>query len=155
VFLLTIDWGDVPTWISALTTTGALIAAGWIVGIELRRDWRSGERLARAEQADLVAAWRHQEDASRVQLKNASHLPVYNFSIEFSSVELDKRFEATLPLLPPGEHTLKYPPEIVHVTARHRLVDLDLRDQYAIRITFTDSADRTWRRDEYGVLEPA
>lgn len=50
------DWGDLPTWVSAVTTTGALFAAAGVVGLELKRE-RRGEASALADQATKVAAW--------------------------------------------------------------------------------------------------
>lgn len=108
---MTIDWGDAPTWLSAIVSAAALGAAT-MAGVAARNTWRlEHERdLARqdsekAAQASLVAAypgWGHElaraegwlrkdggwEDPSfgydcpAVLVRNASELPVYDVVIE-------------------------------------------------------------------------
>ena len=68
--------GDVPSWIEAVATVAAFLAAAWAVvrtgdllkieqGRDHDRDRETAElreRTERAEQADMVAAWSHVEE---------------------------------------------------------------------------------------------
>jgi hypothetical protein len=80
VTVLAIDWGDVPTWVGAITTLGALIAAGVLIRVELRRDHREQGRLERNEQADKVAAW-FDDESGKILIRNGSSLPIYNVRV--------------------------------------------------------------------------
>lgn len=76
-------WGDVPGWIEALATVGALIAAivavraFWrVLGIEQARERDRLVERERGQQADQVAAWLSVKPALTVL--NGSSLPVYD-----------------------------------------------------------------------------
>jgi hypothetical protein len=97
-----VDWGDVPTWVGALTTIGALIAAGWLVKVELGRDRRTTEASARAQQADLVASWNDQVDSdSWAVVRNGSQLPIYDVYVDlFDWSGVEHQYWANFDLVP-------------------------------------------------------
>jgi hypothetical protein len=88
-----LNWGDFPTWISAVASVGALIfaalaaiAAYRLFKVETERDSRQGDEERRARQAHAVSAW-YALDAERrlygCHLRNASDSPVYDVAIEY------------------------------------------------------------------------
>lgn len=156
--MLVVDWGDIPTWISALTTLGALVAAGWVVRIELRREEqaviaRADERAARerSEQADNVAAWPDwNRDRPAILIRNGSQLPIYNVRLEFTSGARSPRRIQPMPMLAPGDHHAAYPGDIVSDDGTGNFSDTS--HLWNVRLRFVDSAGRDWVRDEYGIL---
>jgi hypothetical protein len=94
VYVSNIDWGDVPTWITAVAAVFALIAAAIAVSHSLRllkleqqREDRAEtmerarqDREARAEQADQIAVWISSPDTALVF--NGSAQPVYAAHVE-------------------------------------------------------------------------
>lgn len=97
-----VQWGDVPTWVSAAGTVMALIFAAVaavmakrVYTIESRRDQqneidrRERDEQKRAEQASRVSAWYAAEKAESGELtwgaviRNASELPVYDVNVEY------------------------------------------------------------------------
>jgi hypothetical protein len=156
--LLTLDWGDVPTWVGALTTLGALIAAGALVKVELRRDRRTEREAqqrrdgqARAEQADLVAAWKDQKDSdSWATIRNGSELPVYDVELElFETTGTVRQYTVEVGVVPPSDH--------MDIWVVQNSVGTDVHSpgrprEFAVSITFRDTAGREWKRDTAGVL---
>ena len=161
------DWGDVPTWINALTTTGALVAAALVVRIELKREER-GEEAALSAQAEQVAAWHRYwtpSEARRygdtlgsidrwsgwgIELMNDSGLPIYDVQIRvmvFNAADglwHEVGEWSVAGTLPPGR-TRHQPPETTAL-----LVDMDQR---RVEVRFRDSAGTSWRRDYDGHLQ--
>lgn len=163
----TLQWGDVPTWLGALTTLAALIAAAKVVRIELKRELRTEQLLeddrataARAAQADLVAAW--QAPGARVQLMvlNGSPLPIY--AVALAVLYQDDpmpMFTDVRSVLPPGEHAFDYPEELVAQLDHDDLgnygdgMAFDAWDQLMISLHFRDTAGRKWIRHPDGWLQ--
>lgn len=138
--LHTIDWGDVPTWVSAITTAGALIAAGFVVRIELRRDKRQTDAAERAEQADQVAVWHQAYPRVGVVIHNGSVLPIYSVAVSFDCNDTLVRVALDQPV-PPGDYLIHYPAAMaVHA------------GEAALEITFEDTAGRSWLRAADGRL---
>ncbi|MEV6133605.1 hypothetical protein AB0M05_43545 [Streptomyces violaceusniger] len=92
-----IDWGSVPTWISALGTTGALSATSWVIV----RD----RRLERRKDPERVVCRIEEINEARMAVKvhNTSDRPVYGTSVlawtdgEFEDEEL-RAEDTTRPL---------------------------------------------------------
>lgn len=154
-----VDWGDVPTWLSAVTTLGALFAAGWVVVIELGRE-RRAERLleeqrdaaARSEQANLVAAWSDWDrERPCILIRNGSALPIYNVRVELTHHSQPTRPYEVQVILPPGDHRAVYPADIVGYDALGDVTDSSMT--WSIRLNFYDAAGRSWMRDELGRLQ--
>jgi hypothetical protein len=139
--LASLDWGDVPTWIGAVATMLAFIAA-WVAA---RAAWRvlelerTRDRLRREVedrvQADRVAAWpslgpSNPDDPDSPEVwgatvRNASELPVYQVKVEFQSISPTRGTRMVIfELVVPGEWhlneqlSLLYPHDHSKVTAR-------------------------------------
>lgn len=139
--VLAVDWGDVPTWISAITTLGALIAAAVLIGVEVRRDRRGIQQAERQDQADKVAAWKQGSRSTRhILVRNGSQLPIYKVLVlvVYSRGSKVLRVDS----VPPGDHPLTFPDSM---PGDPDAVDLELY--------FTDTAGRAWLRDSDGRLE--
>ncbi|MGC5236847.1 hypothetical protein [Streptomyces albogriseolus] len=80
-----IDWGSVPTWFSAIGTTGSLIATVTIV----LRDRRKDER----EDAACFAVWTDPEEVidyrPALRLHNAAGRPVFDVTAHFYAYWVD------------------------------------------------------------------
>jgi hypothetical protein len=150
----TISWGDVPTWVVAIATIFAFIAAGFaavrakqMFDLEHRRDLHDGE-MRRREQASRVSAWvvqAHEQGASpRIALRNASDLPVYSVRYQIST---DSHgigvFGNTIIALPPESEPLTVP--LVEVSS-------DLAENIGVVIEFRDAAGDCWQRNSGGRL---
>ena len=171
-----VDWGDVPTWIVALTTLGVLIAAGVLLRGEVGRDHRvlaadaerrdkeaaaeeeRREREASSHQADHVAAWCGQADNQTRDHKlffgNGSALPVYDVVVTWVLPD-----GATLPqepyaLMGPGRTVDAIPSDVLEARTE-RFPDLnswEFAGKLKVGIRFRDTAGRVWERDAKGVL---
>lgn len=152
------EWGDVPTWVGAVTSTAALtaavvaaFAARRILGIEIGRDeGQAHER--RSRQAELVAAWLT-DRASRDRpapatrwvclLRNVSAVPVYDVLLTYQ-VGDTRHVDEVFPQMPPGDHER----DVVDAAAfalAHGTDDVELT------MSFTDAAGRRWTRNRVGL----
>lgn len=151
---MTIDWGDVPTWVGAITTLGALIAAGMVLRVEMRRDRDAAEDRARSEQAMFCAAWPGltARGGHVVFFRNGSQLPVYDVRITIRNEE-GRVLEVgdTERIQPPGERTYGWPNEVFDVDELGDRIR-DNREQWFPECSFTDAAGRVWFRDWKGTL---
>jgi hypothetical protein len=117
-----VHWGDVPGWVSAVSTAGAFATGGWL----LKRELDEGQRRQQAEaqleddrrrqQASSVAAWPDRLEwpegesgfppnhRAVVQVHNASTLPVYEASLIFTAEDGVAR-PWPLGVVPPGLET--------------------------------------------------
>jgi arabinogalactan oligomer / maltooligosaccharide transport system substrate-binding protein len=176
VLVAALQWGDVPSWLSAGVTLAALVFAVVAV-VVARRTYRleSGRDLVNAEarqqqdlfvrrsQAALVSAWWAKEDGHQdrprdpswaVHLRNASDAPVYKAHLTVMGMgEHARRKALELSVVPPTQaptiHAVKIP------TARGDRERDSLGhplSEYRVSLRFTDSAGVRWIRDEYGSL---
>ena len=161
-----VDWGDFPTWVSSVTTTLALVAAGIVVKIELDRDRvREEERQAlgvkseQADQADRVAAWFDPRDGlNLVRFRNATDLPVYDVVLTITPSGSSGFRAEFIPLIPPGLEDIQPPgPCSEFLRAHSEHLGAEAKDAYLRRthvvIEFRDAAERRWRRNANGTLE--
>jgi hypothetical protein len=91
-----INWGDVPTWVTAAATWLAALAALLTLGAALWAGvvaWRSltharGE--AEADQARLIGAWlrppRGEQLGTDLAVVNQSNMPVWDFTVHITSL---------------------------------------------------------------------
>lgn len=172
-WLAALEWGDVPTWFSALGGIGALIAATAarasldVLRIESQRDQDADERAQRA-QADLVAAWLETEDATDmgawyIRVVNASQIPVYELDIQtvssFSWPD-DEGFNARyLAVAPPGETHIPIEDLLNHIGRHLPLTEwgmlrntVGVHASHDVWITFRDAAGGEWIRSATGTL---
>jgi hypothetical protein len=121
-----IEWGDVPTWVGACGTVGALAFAaaaafvGWqLYKVESRRDHdteqdrRSREFEQRRAQAARISAWPSNtgEDAQGnvhintlgILVRNASELPIFDLAIRFYWRQGPSSFQPLWQTSPSGE----------------------------------------------------
>lgn len=164
------DWGDVPTWLNAIVTTGALVAAAiaaraaWaVLGFQRDTESKRGEAEERAAQADLVAAWHDTWRVGRsatlrsrgAVLLNQSPLPVYELTVAFLGPDNIKRASVTLPVVPPGEQKVSWPYELRTPAGQdeHRVpLYVESLSEFSVAIDFRDTAGRLWYRDRDGRL---
>lgn len=170
------DWGDVPSWVEAVSTSLALIAASvavakssTLLGIERTRDTKRDEaadqrRAAdeQAAQADAVAAWVDwfQADSStsrldRMRLRgwvivvvNTSPLPIYDFMGTLAGRNGIPLGRVSRSLLPTGKHTLEFPSG----AAPKEQHEFETAREMRVAIEFRDTAGRQWKRDRHGQL---
>jgi hypothetical protein len=178
VFRHQFHWGDVPTWLMAVTTLLALAAAVFagmvayaLLSIEDERDLK-GRRDQAEEQARKVAAWYDTweapplfgPDAPRpalepevvqgARISNASDLPVYHVRVSFCvPVDPWQDWREGVRYTPPKVRTVLPPGN-----ETQELPD-DVREQHQqstaewqVVIEFTDAAGKVWRRDAQGRL---
>lgn len=170
------NWGDVPTWLGALVTAAALIAAFKVYKIESDRDARAATerreqfQAERRAQADKVAAWyayfrpqyssapmtAFREQGWAAFIRNASDLPIYDVEIDFyyvipnappGNVPSRRGSSDQIPVVPPQEETyIKTPSGVLDQ------VDAESKANHSVAIEFRDTAGARWRRDIYGKL---
>lgn len=161
-------------WATAVVAAGALAAAvvaarvSWrVLQIELDRDSERREVAERAAQADSVAAWATTVDHEFAELtvprslgavvRNASSLPVYNLVVTFIGPDGTDRARITVPVFPPGEDQFHCPIEPRRPERQDDEVPVyaESFSEFAVALTFRDTAGRTWVRDQHGQLAKA
>ncbi|WCN83165.1 hypothetical protein [Micromonospora sp. LH3U1] len=132
-----VDFGNVPTWISGLGTTGALL----INSILLRKAFKErGEMLEekRRDQASLVTAWLD-PDSRSIKIRNGSEAAIDNCFVFIDSRTGDKKefdlVEYWVGAVPP-----KATNEVAPRTEQPRHWKLN-------GVQFQDSRGRLWTRD--------
>lgn len=172
-----VNWGDVPTWVSASVTLMALIFAVVAVVVARRTYRLESERdrinaaarqkqdaFVRRSQAALVSAWwaKDEQNPARkgrhswaVYLRNASNAPVYKAHLTVMGTgSRAERKARELPVVPPTHepviHTVELPGVKAGSDCDHR--GLPLAD-YRVSLRFTDATGVRWMRDEYGYLK--
>jgi arabinogalactan oligomer / maltooligosaccharide transport system substrate-binding protein len=171
-----VNWGDVPTWVSAGVTLGALIFAVAAVlvarrafRLELERDRVNAEirqrqdAYVRRSQSALVSAWWGSADESHARsrsagawgafLRNASETPIYkaNMTIVGGGNQAGPKV-MEFPVVPPTRQ-----PVFHSVTMSRAAPVAGQRGARAapdckVSLRFTDAAGIRWVRDEYGAL---
>jgi arabinogalactan oligomer / maltooligosaccharide transport system substrate-binding protein len=169
VLVAAVQWGDVPSWFSALVTLAALVFAVVAVVVS-RRTFRleSDRDLVNAaarqrSQAALVSAWWAKEEGHQdrprghswaVHLRNASDAPVYKAHLTVMGMgEHARRKALELSVVPPTQapaiHAVEIPgaeEDKEHDSLGHPL------SEYRVSLRFTDATGVRWIRDEYGSL---
>ncbi|MGP4026148.1 hypothetical protein [Actinomadura sp. 3N407] len=171
-----LDWGDVPTWVSALVAVLTLVGlvltviyAHRIYRLESERDERAAEeRRARYEaesrsQAEKIAAWFAPasndvpgENSFGAFVRNASDLPVFDIYPVFRPASDGEPtdggdwFFENIAVLPP--HETKF--ILLELTEdEYEEVPHHLRNEmFLVEITFRDAAGVRWIRSADGSL---
>lgn len=101
-------WGDIPTWVTAIATVLALVAAGFaahsswnVLKHEREREADRRRRAEQAEQADLVAVL-PAPGRGRAVIQNASALPVYRVVVVYVVKSGERHESPELAVVPPG-----------------------------------------------------
>lgn len=144
---------DIPIWLTAIGTCGAVIVSLWLAGRQERRH----DRIERRKQAELVTAWLGKEESfpdglfQNIVIQNSSEQCVYRLvaslvsiqgAFRQSAVGSDGRFQRAVGQIPPGA----YPTKVK--SAGH---GMNLR--LGIEIAFADAAGVNWLRRGDGRLE--
>lgn len=166
-FHVAADWGDIPTWVSAIGTLVALAFAAVaarsaikVYEIESRRDRvhaderkRQLEFVRRAQAAMVSAWWGTQTGSDGVSrwgafVRNASETPIYQTRVSVVKVfEPDISDSFGISVLPPTADPAFYPSTVWVSSAAER----DVPD-FRVEMTFTDSVGIRWIRDQQGKL---
>lgn len=160
-----VQYGDLPTWISAVASLAALafaaaatVAAIRVYRIESGRDriaaaeTRQREEQARRSQAVLVSGWWGGDPHGRrpragALIRNASDAPVYQVTISvLDPVVPDSSATLSVPVVPPSETPGFYPvPDAGPGSAA-------VQGEQRVELSFTDAAGLRWLRDQRGRL---
>jgi hypothetical protein len=146
-----LTWGDVPSWLSALGTIGAVIVA---LGLASRSDRRREQDHVR-RQAELVTAWIYHEDIAgaevvRIIVRNASNQCVYELVANLVTSQGAFRKTAIGLRLTFGGVVGQVPPGTVRRTIRS--VGGGMHKHFAVEIAFRDAAGHCWVREGDGAL---
>lgn len=157
-----VNWGDVPTWVSAIAAIGALVAAivagrtaKRIFLLELARDKDATEEKKRS-QATHISAWAKWTKTNvghnlpMLIIRNASDLPVYDVQFDLVdqlNVVLSSEHQD---VLAPSEQ----PVELALVISADRRAGLsEAKGQsLRVRLSFRDSSGTAWMRETDGSL---
>lgn len=159
------DWGNVPSWIAAMT---GLLAWATAVGAAIiaYRSWKLNTIKTETEQAICVAAW---IDGTRTAsfelvLANTSDLPVYDVVARvdgFGEFFVRDIQISEVSVLPPGTVRLPFPQANAQ-KSRHPSVfmgEIDLRGpesgDFRVTINFADANGTAWTRGYDGGLMTA
>ncbi|TCJ23033.1 hypothetical protein [Nocardioides jejuensis] len=147
----------IATWVGAMATTGALIAAIYaghqaakIVQVERERDDRIEDKERRA-QAEQIAGW--VSNKNHLNMVNLSNLPVYEVQVRYELGELDATEEYGA-LVPSTREGGSRQVRSFDMILRNVLQTLPPTERPRPRVTvwFTDTAGIRWERDGHGTL---
>jgi hypothetical protein len=171
-----IHLGDLPTWLAALGTVGALGAALWQIGAERKRrhEREAQEREERHRaQARLIAATFGPEDHSGpgrtgIELINGSPEPVYRLVVTIVRIQgagspatiegwleyRDRNREKHYPgLAPTPVTTASILPNGRHLVWIDGIWGRGLGERHGAEVAFTDRAGSHWIRRATGQLD--
>lgn len=155
--LRNIDWGDVPTWIGAIGTVLAVLAAIYaglqakrVYLIERERDHRADEDRRRT-QAVAISGWVTESGGHSaasewpiLEIMNASTLPVYDVVATVTGSDgiplISEKFYSIAPASSPLQRPL-----VLHERATGAVPLL-------VSLTFRDASGLIWCRDSRGVI---
>jgi len=142
-----VQWGNVPTWLAAVGTIGAVVVAIWLALGDSRRRARAEQR----RQAEVITAWVAQTIGQGILVKvaNASNQAAYRLIVSSSDATRQgdrppgdpETWRAFVSELPPGE------------TDVYVAWEGGMSARPGVEIAFQDSAGRIWKRDYRGLLE--
>jgi hypothetical protein len=146
-------WGDVPTWLAAIGTCGAVIVSLWLTK---QSDMRM-ERKERRRQAELVTAWLGPEQPvgngllQTIVIQNSSAQSIYLMIASLVSIQGAFRETAvgdsrgycsTVGQIPPGTHTTSIK------SGGH-----GMNKKFGVELAFQDATGVFWLRHGDGRLE--
>jgi len=171
-------WGlYVPTWILAVATTGALVAAALAAfftgrSLKLERGREAAlERERRVSQARLVTAWLAVDDnwnprgqgpltTDGLTHQNGSYQPITEVAIALSLNNFEYWIKE-IKLVPPGFDTvfqqpggMSYGPLVISpINSPQRYLSLSEVSDVEVDLRFTDSAGVQWRRTATALVD--
>lgn len=143
---MTLNWGDVPTWVASVGTVAAVSLALW----QVRVDRVAATALLKRAQAELVAGWfaGDRGSASHLAVRNASAQPVYEVIVSLvlnlgGGEGVPREYQRIFLELPPGTFDVPVPSHWHSMSARP-----------GVEVAFTDRSGRVhWIRRANGALE--
>ncbi|MFF1540052.1 hypothetical protein ACFVWL_08245 [Microbacterium sp. NPDC058269] len=165
--------GSLADIITALTAIFALLAAiagarhaRQLFGVEARRDEAAAAR-ERQSQASKVFAWvasrMGEETTYGVVVVNSSKQAIYDVEVRVTDARANARHPIALTILPPGAYYLGESSEAYgwEFASRLRSFDDEIRPvtkskkRRILGMSFRDSSNLVWTRDDEGALNPA
>lgn len=165
--------GSLADIVTALTAVFALLAAiaaarhaRQLFGIEARRDEAAAAR-ERQSQASKVFAWVASRIADEttygVVVVNSSEQAIYDVEVRVTDAQARERRPVVLTILPPGAYYLGESSEAYgwEFASRLRSFDDEIRPvtkskkRRILAMSFRDSSNLAWTRDDAGTLETA
>lgn len=158
-----LDWGSIPDWLAGVGAVTALwfarkaaISAGKTNEQQAKQLSNQAKQIADANaeikkrQATEVSLWLESgpDHQARYRISNRSGQPIYNLSAWWTR-DPERGRTATLVLVPPGEWRIPERPTFPELREPLALTE-DM--QMPIEYTFTDLAQRHWKREEDGTL---
>jgi hypothetical protein len=168
-----VNYGDLPTWIVALATASALVAAfraalytKRLFETEQARDARAEQRDLRA-QAEHVSAWIQAKDQKIVAgsftrslgiqlstaLLNSSTQAVYDVKMTFSAGSVVAGLTDSIDVLPPLTKAALRPLPKLAQTQLEAGLQTSSGETPRVALEFSDAAGRRWLRAADGTLE--
>lgn len=155
-----VNWGDVPSWVAAIGTVGALFAAL----LQIRNERLERKKIEVQEQAAEVSTWISNElssEMTNVIIQNTSTNPIYDvvLTIVIASgsgprtgeevAALPEQRELSVPslrrassIIPPGRYVTEIPADWGGMNRKP-----------GAEIAFTDKSGNHWVRRQNGKLE--
>ncbi len=151
LLLSELDWGNVPAWLGAIGSVGALAVALFLLNGELKARHRDDEEHARA-QAGAVSIWVEWSDADRlnssaeVTILNRSSAAIYDCRVGVASPDSsDGQFSWRLPVVPPSDVALKRQLPAVRLQGQANAEWPSALGLPVVQMTFADVYGRRWR----------
>jgi hypothetical protein len=155
--LQNIDWGDVPTWIGAIGTVLAVLAAIYagvqakrVYLIERRRDHQA-EDDRRRTQAVAISGWVTESTGHSaasewpiLAIMNASTLPVYDLVATVTRSDGTRLTSEKFPSVAPAQSPLQRP-----LVLQESAIGAE---PLLISLTFLDASGLIWCRDSRGKI---
>lgn len=149
-------WGDVPSWLSAIGTVGALLVAMWLLFEEIK-DRRASREADKQRVARRLSGWCEVKgDEAILWIQNLSEEPAYDVvgylgkagtNLESLPYPDNVYMEAGFGVVPPGQK-LDF-----KIDDRRFFASDIFPDIPAVAIEFTDANGRHWRRLANGELK--
>jgi hypothetical protein len=172
-------YGDIPGWLSALATVGALGLSSVVI-LRERQERKEHRRRERSAQARAVTWWSDLWETgdtgtwkAAIVIRNGSELPVYDVELPLNHDVFAADGKWTLGVVPPGEHRFTWKNDVhrpdmfedeeldqeaAEWQAISHLGDLQLSAQFngfAAHVSFTDANRVRWMRKADGALVEA
>lgn len=152
---MSVDWGNVPTWIGAIVTSGALSVSAATLALHLRDRRRASAATVNAWASLANSA---APDALQAQVRNSGAEPAYKIKLTFI-IGGEESHSDEFDVIPPKELTTRPASQAAidhwyRVLTARQLPGTGV-DRYLprVRLAFTDSAGRRWERTEFGQLQ--
>ncbi|GAA2429783.1 hypothetical protein GCM10010433_32560 [Streptomyces pulveraceus] len=138
-----VDWGTVPTWMSAIVTTFAFTVAAAVFFRDRHENHRADARSVIAHLADLEDDDFGDVDGQIIFIRNLATRPIFEVSVTFAQVDREGRATGR-PGRPPHEVARYIQPDVSRSLNFDRSFLGD--DSAACAVFFKDVEGRRWAR---------